>query len=114
MLQIFHNNRCGKSRNCLAMLEASGKEFEVVSYLTTPPTEDELRVVLQKLNLAPMELIRQKEKIWIEQFKGQDLTNEALLKIMVANPILIERPILVSEGKAIIARDETKIMEFLK
>jgi arsenate reductase len=61
-----------------------------------------------------MELIRQKEKIWIEQFKGQDLTNEALLKIMVANPILIERPILVSDGKAIIARDETKIMEFLK
>lgn len=114
MLQIFHNNRCGKSRNCLALLEASGKEFEIVSYLITPPTKEALRVVLQKLNLAPIDLIRQKEKIWMEQYKGQDLTDEALLNILVDHPILIERPLLVSDTKAIIAREESKILEFLK
>ena len=114
MLQIFHNNRCGKSRNCLALLEATGKEFEIVSYLTTPPTAEGLKTTLQKLNLSPIELIRQKEKIWIEKYKGQNFTNEELITIMINNPILIERPILITDKKAIIAREEAKIIDFLK
>jgi len=114
MLQIFHNNRCGKSRNCLSMLESSGKEFEIISYLTTPPTAAELQVVLQKLGISPIDLVRQKEKTWIDNFKGKDFTDEELIKIMITNPILIERPILISEEKAIIARDEEKIVNFLK
>lgn len=114
MLQIFHNNRCGKSRKCLSMLETSGKEFEIISYLTTPPTAEELQEVLEKLNLNPIDLVRQKEKTWIDNFKGKDFTDEELIKIMITNPILIERPILISEEKAIIARDEEKIINFLK
>jgi arsenate reductase (glutaredoxin) len=114
MLQIFHNNRCGKSRNCLALLEATGKEFEIISYLTTPPTAEALKTILQKLNLSPIELIRQKEKIWAENYKGQNFTNEELITIMINNPILIERPILISDEKAIIAREEAKIIDFLK
>lgn len=114
MLQIFHNNRCGKSRNCLSMLESSGKEFEIISYLTTPPTAAELHGVLEKLDIKPIDLVRQKEKTWIDNFKGKDFTDEELIKIMITNPILIERPILISEEKAIIARDEEKIINFLK
>lgn len=114
MLQIFHNNRCGKSRNCLSMLESSGKEFEIISYLTTPPTAAELQGVLEKLNIKPIDLVRQKEKTWIDNFKEKDFTDEELIKIMITNPILIERPLLISEEKAIIARDEEKIINFLK
>jgi len=114
MLQIFHNNRCGKSRNCLTLVESSGKEFEIISYLTTPPSAEELKVVLNKLNISPIELIRQKEKIWIENYKGQNFTDEELISIMITNPILIERPILISEEKAIIAREEAKVIDFLK
>lgn len=114
MLQIFHNNRCGKSRKCLSMLESSGKEFEIISYLTTPPTIEELQKVLKKLNMTPIDLVRQKEKIWIDNYKGNVLTDQELLKIMTTNPILIERPILISEEKAIIARDEEKIINFLE
>ncbi|TAF72919.1 MAG: arsenate reductase [Flavobacterium sp.] len=114
MLQIFHNNRCGKSRNCLSMLESSGKEFEIISYLTTPPTAAELQGVLEKLNIKPIDLVRQKEKTWIDNFKGKDFTDEELIKIMITNPILIERPLLIYEEKAIIARDEARIIDFLK
>lgn len=114
MLQIFHNTRCGKSRNCLALLESSGKEFEIVSYLTTPPKADELKNLLQKLNMTPIELIRQKEKIWVENYKGQNFTDQELITIIINNPILIERPILITEKKAIIAREEVKAIEFLK
>jgi arsenate reductase (glutaredoxin) len=114
MLQIFHNNRCGKSRKCLSMLETSGNEFEIISYLTKPPTADELQLVVEKLNLKPIDLVRQKEKIWIENFKGKDYSDQELIKIMVTNPILIERPILISDEKAIIARDEAKIINFFK
>ena len=114
MLQIFHNNRCGKSRNCLSMLESSGKEFEIISYLTTPPTAAELQGVIEKLDIKPIDLVRQKEKTWIDNFKGKNFTDEELIKIMITNPILIERPILISEEKTIIARDEEKIINFLK
>ena len=114
MLQIFHNNRCGKSRNCLSMLESSGKEFEIISYLTTPPAAAELQGVIEKLDIKPIDLVRQKEKTWIDNFKGKNFTDEELIKIMITNPILIERPILISEEKAIIARDEEKIINFLK
>ena len=72
MLQIFHNNRCGKSRNCLSMLESSGKEFEIISYLTTPPTAAELQGVIEKLDIKPIDLVRQKEKTWIDNFKGKN------------------------------------------
>ncbi|WP_366525136.1 hypothetical protein [Flavobacterium sp.] len=65
MIQIYHNPRCGKSRNALALLEASAKEYTIIKYLDNPPTVEELKSLLAKLNLKPIELIRQKEKIWI-------------------------------------------------
>jgi arsenate reductase len=113
MIQIYHNQRCGKSRNCLLFLEESNAAFEIINYLVTPPTAAELVSLLQKLNLTPIELVRQKEKIWIENFKGKTLTENEIIQAMVENPILIERPIVVNGNKAIIGRDLEKVIPFI-
>jgi arsenate reductase len=110
MIQIYHNQRCGKSRNCLLTLKDSNAEFEIINYLETPPTFEELKALLQKLNLSPLELIRQKEKIWIENYKGKTLTDDQIIQTMAENPILIERPILVKDDEAIIGRDLDKVI----
>ncbi|OYX84383.1 MAG: arsenate reductase (glutaredoxin) [Flavobacteriales bacterium 32-34-25] len=114
MIEVYHNPRCGKSRNCLAFLENSNQEYKIIKYLEEAPSAEELKNLLQKLNIKPIDLVRQKEKIWIEQFKGQNLTDEAIIQAMVENPILIERPIIIKENKAIIAREMDKIEAFFK
>ncbi|PBJ14355.1 arsenate reductase family protein [Flavobacterium sp. ACN6] len=113
MIQIYHNPRCGKSRNCLAFIEQSKQEFEIIPYLTETPSFDELKVLLKQLDLEPLQLVRTKEKIWIENFKGKTLTNDQIIKAMTENPILIERPIVVKDGKAIIGRDPDLVASFL-
>ena len=65
MIQIYHNSRCGKSRECLAFLEKSGQEYEIVKYLEDIPTFEELKEIIKKLEIKPIELVRRKEKIWI-------------------------------------------------
>ncbi|MDQ1166933.1 arsenate reductase (glutaredoxin) [Flavobacterium sp. SORGH_AS_0622] len=113
MIQIYHNPRCGKSRNCLAFIEQSNQEFEIIPYLTQTPSFDELKTLLKQLNLEPIQLIRTKEKIWIENFKGKTLSDDQIINAMVENPILIERPIVVKDGKAIIGRDPELVASFL-
>ncbi|MBF4484453.1 arsenate reductase (glutaredoxin) [Flavobacterium sp. CSZ] len=113
MIQIYHNPRCGKSRNCLAFIEQTNQEYEVIPYLTQTPSFDELKALLKKLNLQPIELVRIKEKIWIENYKGKELTNDQIIQSMTDNPILIERPIVIKNGKAIIGRDLDKVASFL-
>jgi arsenate reductase len=90
------------------------QEFEIISYLTTPPTPEELKILLQKLSIPAIALVRQKEKIWIENYKEKTLTEAEIILILSSNPILIERPIIVSGDRAIIAREESKILDFLK
>lgn len=104
MIQIFHNSRCGKSRECLAFLEESGKEYEVVKYLEDVPSFDELKSIIGKLNIKPIELVRQKEKVWLENYKDKQLTDDDIIYAMISNPILIERPIVINKDKAVIAR----------
>lgn len=113
MIQIYHNPRCGKSRNCLAFIEKTNQEFEIIPYLTQTPSFEELKKLLQQLDLDPIQLIRTKEKIWIENFKDKTLTDDEIIAAMVENPILIERPIVVKDGKAIIGRDPEKVASFL-
>lgn len=113
MIQIYHNPRCGKSRNCLAFIEKSNQDFEIIPYLTETPTFEQLKTLLVQLNLEPIQLIRTKEKIWIENFKGKTLSNDEIINAMVENPILIERPIVVKDGKAIIGRDPELVASFL-
>lgn len=113
MIQIYHNSRCSKSRECLSLLEHSGLGFETIKYLETPPTFEELEVIIGKLELNPIELIRKKEKLWIENFKNKEFTTKELIQIMVSNPILIERPIVINGNIAVIARPIEKISEII-
>lgn len=104
MIQIFHNARCTKSRECLAFLNDTKQDFEVIKYLETPPTFDELKSIISKLNIKPLALVRQKEPIWIEKFKLKKLSDDAIIQAMISHPILIERPIVINGNKAAIAR----------
>lgn len=113
MIQIYHNSRCGKSRECLAFLEDSGKEFEVIKYLENVPTFDELKSIIGKLNIKPIELVRIKEKIWLENFKNTTMTDDEIIQAMILNPILIERPIVINGDKAVIARPLAKAVTIL-
>lgn len=114
MIQVYHNPRCGKSRNCLAFIEQTNQKYEIIPYLTETPTFNELKDLLGKLNLEPIQLVRVKEKIWIENYKGKELTNDEIIQAMIDNPILIERPIVIKDGKAIIGRDLDLVASFLE
>lgn len=113
MIEIYHNPRCGKSRNCLALVSEKEEAITVIKYLENPLSNQNLKELLQKLNFKPIQLVRVKEKIWIQNFKNKQLTDEAIIQAMVENPILIERPIVVKGDKAIIGRILEEITQFL-
>ena len=113
MIQIYHNPRCGKSRNCLAFIDQSKQEYEIIPYLTESPSFEELKALLLKLDLQPIELVRTKEKIWIENYKGKTMSKDEVIQSMADHPILIERPIVIKDGKAIIGRDLDRVASFL-
>lgn len=109
MITIYHNPKCGKSRNALKFLEESGQQIEVVEYLKNTPTKQELKSVIQKLGIKAHDLIRVKEDIYKELYKGKELSEDEWIDAMIGNPILIERPIVINKNKAVIAREEGKI-----
>ncbi|HLP94676.1 MAG TPA: ArsC/Spx/MgsR family protein [Saprospiraceae bacterium] len=111
MIKIYHNNRCGKSRCALDVLTQSGQTFELLEYLKTPPTEAELTQLLTLLNKKPLDIIRQKEPLFQEQFKGKSYSDAEWIRIIVENPILMERPIVVVDSRAWVARDEQSLEE---
>ena len=113
MIEIYHNPRCGKSRNCLALVSEKKEEITVIKYLENPLSELDVKELLQKLNFKPIQLVRVKEKIWIENFKNKQLTDEAIIQAMVDHPILIERPIVVKGNKAIIGRVIDELNQFI-
>lgn len=97
----------------MTALEESGQEFEVINYLQTTPTIEELSAIVEKLGIRPHELIRKNESVYIAEYKGKDLSDEEWIEAMVAHPILIERPIVVAGDKAVVARPAEKIDEIL-
>lgn len=105
MVRIYHNNRCSKSRATLALLEERGDEVEVINYLDTPPSTTELTRLLKQLGMTARQLLRTGEAEY--QALGLDnlsLDDDALTAAMVAHPRLIERPIVVANGKAALGR----------
>lgn len=113
MLQMLHNPRCGKSRNCLAFLKENDVPFEVINYLENPLSKTELETLINKLAIKPLDLVRQKETIWKDSFKGKSLSDEDIIKALAKFPILMERPIVIKNGKAIIAREMEKLKNFI-
>ncbi|MGB7841461.1 MAG: arsenate reductase (glutaredoxin) [Salinimicrobium sp.] len=114
MITIYHNARCKKSREGLELLNDSGEDFEVREYLKEPVSEEELKEILQKLGMAPIELVRTDEKIWKEHYKGKDLSDNELVRVMVENPKLIQRPIVVKDNSAVVGRPAEKITTLLQ
>lgn len=112
---IYHNPRCSKSREALQLLRDQNIEPEVIEYLKTPPSADTLKSILKLLGAAsPRELMRSKEAVYRENHADdENLSNEYLISMMVKNPILIERPIIINGNKAVIGRPPEKTLEIL-
>jgi arsenate reductase len=112
---LYHNPRCSKSRQTLQLLQEQGLEPEVVEYLKTPPDAATLEHILDMLGMQPRELMRQKEDEYAELgLDDPSLSREQLIQAMVEHPKLIERPILVKDGKAAIGRPPEQVLELLK
>jgi len=113
MIKIYHNPRCSKSRQGLEIVENSTKEFEVVKYLDNTPSEEELKEIISLLDISPIQLVRKNEQIWKDHFKGKELSESEIIKAMVDNPKLIERPIVINGNKAVIGRPPETIKEII-
>jgi arsenate reductase len=112
-MKIYHNPRCSKSRETLALLREKGFDPVVVEYLKHPPTVEELREIIQMLGIRAQDLLRKGESIYKELYKGKALEDAEWIKIMVNNPVLIERPIVVYKKKATIGRPPVKVINLL-
>jgi len=112
-ITIYHNPRCGKSRAALALLEERGLDPLVIEYLKQPPTREQLRALTTKLGIRPEQLVRKGEDIYRRKYKDRTLSDEQWLGALAANPILIERPIIVRGERAVLGRPVEKVLELL-
>jgi len=110
MVRIYHNPRCSKSRQTLALIEDAGITPDVVAYLDTPPTPQELTDILAKLGMAPEDIIRKKEA---REEGIADLSGDDLIKALCAHPRAIERPIVVNGNKAVLGRPPENVLGIL-
>lgn len=113
MVQIWHNPKCSKSREALALLEEKGETIEVVKYLESSPTREEITALLQKLGVSARELMRTKEELYKELNLAQEEDEAKLIEAMAQHPKLIERPILIRGNEAVIGRPVEKTIAFL-
>lgn len=113
-ITIYHNPRCSKSRQTLQLVRDSGDEPRVIEYLKTPPSAAELDGILRKLKLEPHELMRQKEAVFSElDLKQRSLSRDEAIAVMIENPVLIERPIVVKGSQAVVGRPPENVQELL-
>jgi len=111
---IYHNPRCSKSRQTLQLLQDNNVNAEIIEYLKTPPDENTLREILKQLGLKPRQLIRTNEDIYKElNLADESLSDDQLIQAMLNNPKLIERPIVVKDGKVAIGRPPENILTIL-
>ena len=112
-ITIWHNPRCSKSRISLALLTEQGVEPIEVRYLETPPSKAEIKRVLELLGIAPIALMRRGEAALKALQLSSDSTDEQLLEAMASHPILIERPVVFRDNKAVIGRPPENVLELL-
>jgi arsenate reductase len=111
---IYHNPRCSKSRSTLELLQEHGIEPRVVEYLKTPPSAQELKAIVTRLGIRPEQLVRKTEDVYKSQYAGRTLTDAEWIEAMVRDPILIERPIVVSGERAVLGRPPENVTQLLK
>ncbi len=112
-VQIYHNPRCSKSRQTLALLQEQGVEPEIIEYLKTPPSKAELDRVLKLLNKEPAELMRKGEEEFKTHIKDKSLTRDESIALMVAYPKMIERPVVINGEKAAVGRPPESVLNIL-
>ncbi len=111
---ILHNPRCSKSRQSLELLKNNGVDAQVILYLEDPPTSSEIKNILKKLNLSPLEVLRRGETRFKElAISFEDIDDDQLITLMAENPILIERPIIFNETKAVIGRPPENTLDMI-
>ena len=112
-MKIYHNPRCSKSRQALSLIQEKEENPKIIEYLKERISIEDLGLLLAMLIIKPIALIRKSEQIWKEKYNGKELTDDEIIMAMVENPKLIERPIVVKNGKAIIGRLPEKVMTLL-
>ncbi len=112
-MKIYHNPRCSKSRQTLQIIQETKKDVEVVEYLTNTPSKEELENIIELLGISPEQLLRKGEAIFKEKYKGKSLSDDEWIDIMIENPKLIERPIVVDGDKAILGRPPENVLKLL-
>lgn len=113
MIRVLHNSSCSKSRAVLEYLDEHNVPFEIIDIIENPLSEAELRTLLKKLGVPVSEIIRKQEKFFTENFADKNLSDNELIKVLAENPSLIQRPILVKKGTAIIGRPVENISDFI-
>ena len=113
-MKIYHNSRCRKSREALEILKTKNIEFEIIEYLKDNLTKNQLKTLIKKLGIKPINLVRKNEQIWKENFKNKKLTSDEIIQILSDNPKLIERPIVELNDKAIIGRPPENVINLLQ
>ncbi len=112
-MKIYHNPRCTKSRETLQLIQEAGMDVEIIEYLNNPPTVAELKEVIGLLGIKPADLLRKGEAIFKENYKGKNFSDDEWITIMTENPKLIERPIVIQNGKAVIGRPPERVLELM-
>ncbi|MEZ4797750.1 MAG: arsenate reductase (glutaredoxin) [Flavobacteriaceae bacterium] len=113
MIEIYHNPRCSKSREALNILENENVEFKVIKYLDEPLSDKKLSEIIKLLKIKPIQLVRKNESLWKDHYKSLTLSDKELIDIMIKNPKLIERPIVINGKKAIIGRPPQAILDIV-
>jgi len=113
LIQIYHNPRCSTSRKALAIIQDEGHTAQEVRYLDDPPSVAEFKLLLSKLNVGPQDVLRKRETLYKEKFKDKNFTEDEWIDIMLENPKLIERPIVIRGNKAVIGRPIEKVLELI-
>lgn len=114
MIKVLHNNTCSKSRAILEHLDENNVPFEIIDFIETPLTELELKTLLKKLNTDVQGLIRKNDRLYQERYMGKDFSEDKWIKILVENPSLIQRPILIKGSVAMVGRPIENVRFFIE
>lgn len=112
-MKIYHNPRCSKSRQTLALIKENGIEPEIIEYLKNVPTTDELKRIVDMLGIKPFDLLRKGEEVYKKEYKSLNLTDDEWIKVMTEHPKLIERPIVVKNNSAVLGRPPENVLKLV-
>ena len=112
-MKIYHNPRCSKSREALAIIYENNYEVEIVDYLKNPPNKEEIKKIIQLLNISAVDLIRKEEKIFKDGYKNKNLNEEECVELLCMHPIIIQRPIIIKDNSAVLGRPPINVLDLL-